>query len=96
MNVTICCHKTLQDRLCIRLENQLIFQLKTEIFIGLMKQPHRRTNRPRVSPALAKALTEQALHDCESSIDRIPASLELLRRHPHPTKDQWINQYLAL
>ena len=96
MNVTICCHKPLQDRPCIRLENQLIFQLKTEIHIGLMKQPHRRSNGRRVNPALAKALTEQTLHDCESSIDRIPASLELLRRHADPTKDQWINQCLAL
>ena len=86
----------LQDWPGIRLENQLIFQLQTEILIGPMKHRQGLADGAGIKPTLAIRLSEEKFHDSQASLNGTPVGSVLLRGHPSPVEDQWIHQSLTL
>ncbi len=86
----------LDNRPGVRLKNQLIFQLQTKLFVSLMEPGHSVTRGARISPALPEALTQETLHDSQTTINQ--ALISILRNEcdARPAEEQGIDQGTTL
>ena len=84
--------KILKNWPAIRLENQLVFQLETELLIRLAEQRHGHPIGAWIKPALAIGLVKQSLHHSQTPFESTPVRELVSRIHSDPGKDQWVYQ----